>query len=151
MRRTLSLSSLALGLCLAACDAGGGGGEAQNTAVADLAGPAAAEPTSASAGGASAGLAPCPFKETSWIGSIEGGRLLVNGTLDLQMAGMKPQITERSTNPPVLALELALVPAANEPVTDQVRYERTGSPTYRRGEIWCGGERIETFDMIVIQ
>ena len=135
-------AALALGLCLAACDSGDGG--AANDA-------AAANEAVAAAPAAKAKLPPCPFRETQWVGSVEGGRLLVTGELDLQMAGFEPQLTERSSNPPVIALDLALVPKAGAAVNGNVRYEKSGSPTYRRGEVYCGGEKLADFAMIVVE
>jgi hypothetical protein len=135
-------AALALGLCVAACGSGDGG-EA-NEAAADN-GVVAAAPE------AKAKLPPCPFRQTQWVGSVEGGRLLVTGELDLQMAGFEPQLTERSSNPPVIALDLALVPKAGAAVNGNVRYEKSGSPTYRRGEVYCGGEKLADFAMIVVE
>ena len=93
----------------------------------------------------------CPFRDTSeWVGSVESGRVLVNGRVDLMMAGFRPELTERPGAPAgTLALDLALAPDPQAAVNDRVRYEAPGS--YRRGEIWCGGERIAAFDMIVVE
>ena len=100
---------------------------------------------------AKAALPPCPFQEVKELkGSIEGGRLLVTGRVDLMMAGYRPQLTPRPGGSGTLALDLALVPEANAGVSDTLRYERTGVPAYPRGEIWCGGERLATFDMILV-
>ena len=97
-------------------------------------------------------LPPCPFRQTrNWKGSVEGGRLLVNGFVDVQMAGMKPQLVPRDSAPPVARFDLSLVPEAGAAVTDFVRYETTGAPRYRRGEIWCGGEKIEDFEMVLVE
>jgi hypothetical protein len=135
-------AALALSLCLAACGSGDDG--AANDA-------AAANEAVAAATEAKAKLPPCPFRQTQWVGSVEGGRLLVTGELDLQMAGFEPQLTERSSNPPVIALDLALVPKAGAAVNGNVRYEKSGSPTYRRGEVYCGGEKLADFAMIVVE
>jgi hypothetical protein len=137
------LAALALGLCVTACGSGDGG--AANEAA------AANEAVAARASAQKAKLPPCPFRETEWVGSVEGGRLLVTGELDLQMAGFEPRLTERSSNPPVIALDLALVPSPGAAVTGNVRYEKSGSPTYRRGEIYCGGAKLADFSMIVVQ
>ena len=139
---------LGLGLWLAACGGDGGGNRA--------AAPAANEAVAAneSAGAETAGTSPavpaCPYRRTQeWIGSVEGGRVLVTGNVDLQMAGFRPALTERpGAAAGTLALDLALTPEPNAPVTDVARYERRGAPAYRRGEIWCGGQRIAAFDMI---
>src|SRR5688500_319889 len=72
-------------------------------------------------------LPACPFREIKFLrGSIEGGRLLVTGRVDLMMAGFRPQLTPRDGGPGVLALDLALVPEANAGVSDELRYVRTG-------------------------
>jgi hypothetical protein len=93
----------------------------------------------------------CPFRDTSeWVGSVESGRVLVNGRVDLMMAGFRPELTKRpGASAGTLALDLALAPDPQAAVNDRVRYEASGS--YRRGEIWCGGERIAAFDMIVVE
>jgi hypothetical protein len=137
----------ALLLCLAACDSGGGGVPAAENA-AEVAADRAA---TANAAGAAL-LPPCPFENTQrWAGSIEGGRLLVTGNVDLQMAGFRPALSERpDAAPGTIALDLALTPEPNAAVTDLARYERRGAPAYRRGEIWCGGERIAGFDIVVV-
>ena len=96
-------------------------------------------------------LARCPFRETSdWAASSEGGRVLVTGQVDLQMAGFRPTLTERSSGGGTLALDLALVPEPNAAVTERVRYESGGGGGLRRVEIWCGDERIEAVDTVVI-
>jgi hypothetical protein len=96
-------------------------------------------------------LPPCPFQEIHELkGSIEGGRLLVTGRVDLMMAGFKPQLTERPNGGGVLALDLALIPESQASVSDVLRYERSGVARYPRGEIWCGGQRLATFDMILV-
>ena len=100
---------------------------------------------------AKAALPPSPFQEVKELkGSIEGGRLLVTGRVDLMMAGFRPQLTPRPGSSGTLALDLALVPEANAGVSDELRYERTGVPPYPRGELWCGGERLAEFDMILV-
>jgi hypothetical protein len=134
-------------LCLAACDAGDAPTTENATGAADQAGNA-----TANAAGGDALLPPCPFENTrGWAGSVEGGRLLVTGNVDLQMAGFRPALTERQgTAPGTIALDLALAPEANAAVSDLARYERRGAPSYRRGEIWCGGERIAGFDIVVV-
>lgn len=142
-RRLAGLAALALGLGVAACGSGGGDGTANEAAAASEAATAAAADK--------VKLPPCPFRETQWVGSVEGGKLLVTGELDLQMAGFEPRLTERSSNPPVIALDLALAPSPGAAVTGNVRYEKSGSPTYRRGEIYCGGAKLADFDMIVVE
>jgi len=136
---------LALALGLAAC-----GSETAPPAAADNeAGANAAE----SAGAAeSPALPACPFRNTGgWAGSIEGGRLLVTGTVDLQMAGFRPTLTPREgTGGGAVAFDLALAPEPQAAVTGEVRFERSGAPVARRGEIWCGGDRIAEFDVVVI-
>ncbi len=107
--------------------------------------------TSANQVEAKAALPSCPFQEVKELkGSIEGGRLLVTGRVDLMMAGFRPQLTPRPGSSGTLALDLALVPKANAGVSDELRYKRTGVPPYPRGEIWCGGERLAGFDMILV-
>ncbi len=133
-------------LALAACNSRGGG-EGDVEIANDS---AAATETANVAAGAGAALPPCPFRKTSdWKGSIEGGRLLVTGMVDLQMAGFKPQLTPRpGAAPGVLAYDLALIPAAGEPVNDKVRLEKPGTARHSAGEIYCGGERLVRFDIV---
>lgn len=140
----------ALLLCLVACDSRDGGAPAEENA-AKAAEPADREAT-ANAASVGALLPPCPFENTQrWAGSVEGGRLLVTGNVDLQMAGFRPALSERpDAAPGTIALDLALTPEPNAAVTDLARYERRGAPRYRRGEIWCGGERIAGFDIVVV-
>ena len=137
-------AAIALGLALAGC----GGGEEEKAAGANAA--ATVSNTAEAAGANGAAMPACPFRETSeWAGSTEGGRLLVTGRVDLQMAGFRPALTERAgAAPGTLALDLALAPEPTAPVADVARYERSGAPRYGRGEIWCGGERIAQFDMV---
>ena len=97
---------------------------------------------------AKAELPPCPFQTIHELrGSIEGGRLLVTGRVDLMMAGFKPQLTPRPGGSAV-TLDLALVAEPQAGVSDVLRYERSGVPSSPRGEIYCGGERLATFDII---
>lgn len=143
----------ALVLALAAC----GGSEtppaANQSAEANAAGTSTNEAAAAAnrvGASAPAGLTGCPFHQTQdWTGSVEGGRVLVTGRVDLQMAGFRPALTERpGSGGGTLALNLALVPEPNAPVTPEARYERRGGPSYARGEIWCGNQRIAAFNMI---
>ena len=137
-------AAIALGLALAGC---GSGNDEEKAAGANAVAAAANEAETADGGAA---MPACPFRDTSqWAGSTEGGRLLVTGQVDLQMAGFRPALTERpGAAPGTLALDLALAPEPTAPVTDVARYERSGGPGYGRGEIWCGGERIAQFDMV---
>ena len=117
--------------------------------------PTASEPAAADKAAnqvqAKSELPSCPFQAIQDLrGSITGGKVLVTGRVDLMMAGFKPQLTPRSGGSGTLALDLALVPEANAGVSDVLRYERTGVPAYPRGEIWCGGERLASFDMILV-
>jgi hypothetical protein len=156
MKHLRSVAGLTLGLCLAACGPGGEAGNAQNPANEAAAGPAVGNDTAAAAGNATAaagpGLPGCPFRETTnWVGSIEGGKLLVNGRVDLLMGGFQPQLTERpGSAPPVLRLALALAPGGTTELSNKVRYEKSRSPAYRRGEIYCGGDQVAAFDMILV-
>ena len=146
MRRTFSLMSVALCLALSAC--GGGSNAPANEAAANE---AAAGNETADANAAGTSLPDCPFRETSdWVGSLEGGRLLVTGTVDLQMAGFTPALTIRSSAPPTVALDLALKPDPTAAVSPEARYESTGHSGARTIEIWCGGERIQSVDVIVV-
>lgn len=97
-------------------------------------------------------LPACPFKKTSnWVASLERGKVLVNGTVDLMMAGFKPQLMPRAgAARGVLALELSLVPETGAVVNSNARYEQTGVPPYKRLEVWCGGEQIAGVNMIVV-
>ncbi len=142
--------TLALVVALAACGSGDGGdppaGGAEQAETAN----AAAGNAANAAGRAEA--APCPFRNTrEWVGSVERGHVRINGYVDVTMAGFRPALSERAGGAPgTLALDLAFAPAPNEPINDHARFERTGAPSYRRAEIWCGGERIESFDMTVV-
>ena len=64
-------------------------------------------------------LPTCAFHDThDWFGGIEGGRLTIQGRVDLQMAGFAPVLTERrSEAPDTIAFDLTLSPAPNAPVT----------------------------------
>ena len=131
---------------VAGCGAGGGDASEGSGAVANAA------QAEANAAAEAPALARCPFRETSdWAASREGGRVLVTGQVDLQMAGFRPTLTERSSGGGTLALDLALVPEPNAAVTERVRYESGGGGGLRRVEIWCGNERIETVDTVVIE
>jgi hypothetical protein len=135
---------LALALGLAAC-----GSETAPPAAPDN--EAAANAAESAEAPESPALPACPFRSTSgWAGSIEGGRLLVTGTVDLQMAGFRPTLTPREDAGGAVAFDLALAPEPQAAVTSEVRYERSGAPVARRGEIWCGGDRIAEFDVVVI-
>ena len=137
MRVLIRASPLAV-LALAAC---GSRPAANETAVTNAA---------ANQVEAKAQLPACPFQEIEDLrGSITGGRLLVTGRVDLMMAGFRPQLTPRS-GASGLVLDLALVPEANAGVSNELRYERSGSPAYRHGEVWCGGERLGAFDVILV-
>ena len=139
MKRFAPSLALALALSLGACGA-------------DPAPPPATEQAETNAGeGAAAAeraeLPACPFRQTGdWAGSVEGGRLLVTGTVDLQMAGFKPQLTRREGGG--AAFDLALVPEPQAAVTSEVRYE--GAPASGGGEIWCGGEKIAEFGIVQV-
>ncbi len=148
MNRLVAIGSLFL--ALAACGSRGGGEGDVEIANDGATAPETAPETANAAAGDAAALPPCPFRKTSdWKGSIEGGRLLVTGMVDLQMAGFKPQLTPRpGAAPGVLAYDLALVPAAGEPVTDKVRLEKPGTARHSAGEIYCGGERLARFDIV---
>lgn len=141
---------LAFLLSVAACGSGGAPAPANDAA----AGPEQADAGAGTVANKGAGdlLPPCPFENTTrWAGSIEGGRLLVTGNVDLQMAGFRPALTERSGGSPgTLALDLALAPEPNAAVTDLARYERSGARGYRRGEVWCGGARIAEFEIVAV-
>lgn len=137
-------ASIAVGLLLAGCDPGGSDRASPQanaaTSEADASAPADVAASAAPA------MPACPFRETrGWGGAIEGGRLVVNGAVDFQMAGFRPALTERGASGGTLALDLALAPEPNAAVSDRVRYERPGAAGLRRGEIWCGGERIADF------
>lgn len=98
-------------------------------------------------------LPPCPFETTrEWIGAIENGRLNVTGRVDLQMAGFRPTLTERrSSGADTIAFDLTLSPASGAPVTDVARYQRAGVSPYRAAEVYCGGRRIASFNLIQVQ
>lgn len=126
------------GLALAACGSQPTGNEASVANTAD------------DKAEAKAALPRCPFQEIQDLrGSITGGRLLVTGRVDLMMAGFKPQLTPRAGSGG-LVLDLALVPEANAVVSNELRYEHSGSPAHRQGEVWCGGQRIAGFDIVLV-
>jgi hypothetical protein len=138
MKIPARLAVLALA-CLAACGS--------ETLPADE--PAAANVADTTDAAEAPALAACPFRETGgWAGSVEGGRLLVTGTVDLQMAGFRPTLTPREGG--AAAFDLALVPEPQAAVTGEVRYEASGGIASRRGEIWCGGEKIADFDVVMV-
>ena len=137
MRKPVHPVILAIALSLAAC------GSDPAPPAANIAEADAAEPASA---GEPASLAACPFRQTrGWAGSVEGGRLLVTGTVDLQMAGFRPTLTPREGAG--AAFDLTLVPEPQAAVTDQVRYEASGGAA-SGGEIWCGGAKIADFEVV---
>lgn len=133
--------------CLSAC----GGGDRETAPEAPELVTNVVTPESAERPRTAPTMEDCPFRDTSeWVGSVEGGRVLVNGRVDLMMAGFRPELTKRpGASAGTLALDLALAADPQAAVNDRVRYEASGS--YRRGEIWCGGERIAAFDMIVVE
>ena len=138
MRRPTGPFILAMAVALAACGTGTAPPAANDAAGANTAEAAsAAEPAS---------LPTCPFRETSgWAASVEGGRLLVTGTVDLQMAGFRPTLTPREGGG--TAFDLTLAPESQAAVTNQVRYEASGNAA-SRAEIWCGGEKIADVDVV---
>ena len=150
MRIGNGLAALALALALAGCGTGGEEQAAGANAVAAAANEAADAGNDALAALTSEGT--CPFRQTrDWQGSFEAGRLVVNGTVDMEMGGMRAALTERRGAPAgTLALDLAFAPAPNQPASDLAHYERRGARAYRRAEIWCGGERIAGFDLTMI-
>ena len=136
--RGLLIASTSMCLALAGC-----GGET----AAEQSSP---ETPSGTESQAKAQLPSCPFQEIHELrGSIEGGRLLVTGRVDFMMAGFKPQLTERPGAAGV-ALDLALVPDSQAGVSDTLRYIRNGVGRSSTGEIWCGGERLATFDITLV-
>lgn len=150
MRR--QVAAITLALALAACNSGGDGAGAENAALANQAATAQAAAGNEAAAEAGAGptLAACPFRKTrDWKASIMGGNLLVNGKVDLMMAGFKPVLTKREAAAPgVVALDLALVPEPGAAVSNSARYEEKSVPRYSRAEIYCGGERIAEVAMV---
>jgi hypothetical protein len=149
MRYKVAVIALALGL--AACNSGTGDGTGDGAGAdnAALASQAATGNASADAG-AEPALAACPFRKTrDWHASIMEGNLLINGTVDLMMAGFKPVLTKREAAAPgAIALDLALVPEAGAVVSNNARYEEKRVPRYARAEIYCGGERIAEVAMV---
>jgi hypothetical protein len=145
MRRAIAMM-MAAGLGLGACNSGGGDadGSVSNMAAYNQTAVARAEKPVAKFGA-------CPFGTTSdWHGTVEHGRLLVDGKVDVLMAGMKPQLTRRASSPGTSAFDLALVSDPTASVTDTVRYEATGAPRTARGEIYCGGKKIAGFNMVLV-
>lgn len=151
MKRRLAI--MVLGLSLGACGSGDSDRAETGATASNMAEVAAAEPANAQTSeSGTPGLGACPFRDTSeWNGSVEGGRLLVNGRVDLMMAGFTPTLTKRAgAAPGTLALDLALVPEAGAAVDARPRYTERGAPAYRRGEIYCGGAKIADVDMVLI-
>jgi hypothetical protein len=134
----------ALGLMLAACGSGG-----TESGAADPAANESANATAAVDEQNQPKLAACPFRETrDWQGSVTGGRVLVNGKVDLQMAGFEPALTPRAGGSGgTLVLDLTLAPKANG-LSDSARYEAAGR--YSRAEIHCGGERIAEINIVQV-
>jgi hypothetical protein len=153
MRRTYWIAAAAMGLGLSGC---GGGTEEKASQPANAAEPAAAnvsaDATASTGPVAASGIQGCPFKKTTnWVGSVERGYLRVNGDVDLMMAGFKPQLTLREgSSGGATLLDLALVPEPNADISSHVKLEKAGTAPNRRAEIWCGGERIAAFDMVVV-
>ena len=145
MRYKVAVIALALGL--AACNSGTGDGTGSDNAA--LANQAATGNASTDAGGEPA-LGACPFRKTrDWHASIMGGDLLINGKVDLMMAGFKPVLTKReAASPGAIALDLTLVPETGAVVSNKARYEAKRVPRYARAEIYCGGERIAEVAMV---
>lgn len=151
MRRLGTATIIAFGLLLGACDTGGN--KAATTTADMAAGEAdnAMAPGNATAAAAEPAKPACLFRETSeWNASVTSGELLVNGKVDVMMAGFKPTLTRRAGASGVFAFDLALVPEAGAVVNDRVRYEESGVPRHPRAEIYCGGERIETIDVVLV-
>ena len=150
MKKNHGLAAIALATALAAC----GTASEQPAAGANVAtaGANAADDAGNDALAALTSEGTCPFRRTrDWLGSFEAGRLVVNGTVDMEMGGMRAALTERRGAPAgTLALDLAFAPAPNQPASDLAHYERRGAPAYRRAEIWCGGERIASFGLTII-
>lgn len=99
-----------------------------------------------------AALPACPFQQTrDWHATIENGRILVNGRVDLLMAGFKPTLTPRpEASAGAIAFDLSLQPEQGAVVNEQARYENSVSGRYGKAEIYCGGELIETIDIVQI-
>ena len=147
------MAAVSAAVALAGCG-GAGGGSDETAAGANDAAAVANEAAETERGPAARAEMPaCPFRRTrEWVGSVERGHVRINGYVDVTMAGFRPALTERPGAPGgTIALDLALAPAPNEPINDHVRYERTGAPSYRRAEIWCGGERLTDFGMTVVE
>lgn len=92
---------------------------------------------------------PCPFRNSSgWQGYMENGQLNVGGRLDIMMAGFKPTLRKRaSAAPGVVAFDLSLDPSPGTAISERVDYKGPGVPGATRGEIYCGGERIQEFKL----
>lgn len=152
MRHLTRGAVVALGLMVGACGAGGeeaatdnAAAVAQNDAIAVAAADAARDTSPDPA------LPSCPFRETQgWQASVTNGELLVNGQVDMMMAGFTPTLTRREGTAGAFLLDLALVPDATAAVNDLVRYEESGVPRHPRLEIYCGGELIETVDVVLV-
>lgn len=146
---------LAAGL-LAACGSDVGGEVGTNQAAADATvanGSVSAEGAddSTANAGAKAEMA-CPFRNLRDVqGSIEGGRLLVTGMVDAIMAGYTPALIRRTSGGTagVTTLDLTMGGEPGDITNMVIRHTESGVPVTSRGEIWCGGERLAQFDMIV--
>lgn len=143
MRNWVTCAAPALALMLSAC---GGGGDATSANIAASEGNQATSDVAA----AEPKLPACPFRETEWKASVTAGELLVNGTVDVMMAGFEPTLTRREGSPGSYAFDLALVPTPGAAVNDRVRYEESGVAGRSRAEIYCGGERIAAVDVVLV-
>ncbi len=101
-------------------------------------------------GDGKAGEIACPFRQLQDLrASISGGRLLVTGRVDFMMAGFKPQLSPRPGSSGPAILDLDLVPEPQAPISDTLRFERSGVSAARSGEIWCGGEKLTDFSIML--
>lgn len=99
-----------------------------------------------------AALPACPFGQTGdWHASLENGRILVNGRVDLMMAGFKPTLAPRQqASPGAIAFDLSLQQQEGAVVDERPRYEGRVSGRYSKAEIYCGGKLIQTIDVVQI-
>lgn len=134
----LIVTALGLGACDQTPEAGDPAGVAnESTAAGDGRAQSAGDTT------------PCPFRNSSgWQGYMDNGQLNVGGRLDIMMAGFKPTLRKRaSAAPGVVAFDLSLDPSPGTAISERVDYKGPGVPGANRGEIYCGGERIQEFKL----
>ncbi|MDT9598412.1 hypothetical protein [Sphingosinicella rhizophila] len=141
------VAMLFIGLCLSGCGGSNDGADDADPAAANQATTTSGAPTEAAKS-----LASCPFQETTdWHAYVEGGRLQVNGQVDLLMAGFKPVLTRRAdASPGVVAFDLSLVQEAGAAVNDRVTFSGAGATPSRSAEIYCNDKQVAKIEVISV-